>query len=388
MPGCDMDKTIPMCEPVFAGNEAAYLDEALRSGFVSSVGPFVGRFESAFARAVGASHAVACASGTAAIHLALRALGVRAGDVVVCSDFTFIATANPVTYQGADPMFVDSEARSWNMAPALLAEAVDDLAREGRRPAAVIVAHVLGQPADLGPILDVCTRQGIPLIEDAAEALGATFTSDYPHRACRGRQVGTIGTVGCFSFNGNKVITSGGGGMVTTEDGALAKRIKHLSTQAKLPGVAYVHDDVGYNYRLTNLAAALGVAQLEQLPGFLERKRAIAARYRTACEELGLTYHPVLPGTEPSCWLASVLVGTERDAVAAALAEEGIMTRPLWRPVSRQRPYAGSRRWGGAFADRLAADGLSLPCSASLNAAGQERVIAALDGALKRVAAA
>ncbi len=370
--------TIPLCIPVLAGNERSYLDECLASGFVSSVGPFVERFERAFAAAVGSPHAVACASGTAAIHLALRALGVVPGDPVLVSDFTFIASANPVVHQGAIPMFVDSEERSWNLDPALTIRALDELAAAGTPAKAVIAVHVLGQPADLGPLVDACARHGVPLIEDAAEALGAAYAADYAHPACAGRQVGTVGRIGCFSFNGNKIITTGGGGMIATADAVLATRIKHLSTQAKLPGVAFVHDAVGYNYRLTNLAAALGLAQLEQLPRFLARKRAIAERYRRLAREIGGAYHPVLPGTTPSCWLASLTVPGGRDPLITALEHDGIVTRQLWLPVSDQPAYRGSRRWGSPVSVRLAATGLSLPCSSDLSDDDLERVCAAV----------
>ena len=294
---------IPLCVPCLDGDEREWLLRALDSTFVSTVGPFVEQFEREFATAVGSPHAVACATGTAAIHLALRALGVAAGDLVLCSDFTFIASANPIRYQGAEAGFIDSSPDGWNLDPAVLAQALDDLAAEGRLPKAVVAVHILGQPADLGPILDACARHAVPLIEDAAEALGASYTTDYPHAACRGHQVGTIGRIGCFSFNGNKLITTGGGGMVVTGDPLLAARIKHLSTQAKLPGLAFVHDEAGYNYRLPNLNAALGLAQLRRLDAFLARKRAIAARYRALATELGWTYQPTTRGTLPSDWL-------------------------------------------------------------------------------------
>ncbi len=400
-----MGATIPLCEPCLDGNAERYLQECLKSTFVSSVGPFVERFEREFAAYVGSPHAVACASGTAAIHLALRALGVGRGDLVLCADFTFIATANPVVYQGAIPCFIDSEPASWNMDPRLLANALDELAAEKRLPKAVIAVHILGQPADLGPILDACARHRVPLIEDAAEALGASYGAGYPHPACRGRQVGSIGHVGCYSFNGNKIITTGGGGMITTADGDLAKRIKHLSTQAKQPGLAFVHDHVGYNYRMPNLNAALGVAQLERMPAFLARKRAIAERYRSACSELGFAFQPALVDVQPSWWLPSLTVGSIRDKLLERLTVAGIGARPLWLPVSEQPCYAslpssasstsapdavgpGRRIWSSGLAKRLAREGLSLPCSVGLDEATQERVIAELANAARAVATA
>lgn len=372
------DPQIPLCVPCLDGAEREWLLRALDSTFVSTVGPFVERFEQAFAAAVGAPHAVACASGTAAIHLALRALGVGPGDLVLCSDFTFIASANPIRHCGAEAAFVDASPDGWNLDPAALAEALDALAREGRTPKALVAVHILGQPADLGPVVDACARHGVALVEDAAETLGGAYAADHPHAACRGRQVGTIGRIGCFSFNGNKLITTGGGGMAVTADPALAARMKHLSTQAKLPGLAFVHDDVGWNYRLPNLNAALGLAQLERLPAFLARKRAIAARYRDLAAACGWIHQPVLRGTVPSDWLASVLIGPARDALLARLVDAGIGARPCWLPVSEQAPYRGARRWGGRFAHRLAAEALSLPSSVGLADADLDRVCAVL----------
>lgn len=369
---------IPLCVPSLGADEERLLVECVRSTFVSSIGPFVERFEREFAAWIGSPHAIACSSGTAAIHLALRALGVGPGDRVLVNDCTFIASANPVLYQGAEVGCIDSETASWNLDPALVERALIAWAPVK----AVIAVHILGQPADLGPILDLCRRHGARLIEDAAEALGAGYHSSYPHPACRDRQAGTIGDIGCFSFNGNKVITTGGGGMCATADPGLARALRHLSTQAKLPGAGFAHDAIGYNYRMPNINAALGLAQLTRLPAFLARKRAIAARYRACAARLGLAFHPILPGTAPSAWLPSLLT-PRRDAVAAALAARGIATRPMWSPLARQPCYAGARRWGGAIGDRLAAEGLSLPCSADLADAALDEVIAALEDACR-----
>jgi dTDP-4-amino-4,6-dideoxygalactose transaminase len=228
---------IALSEPHLAGNARTYLEECLKTNFVSSVGPFVDRFEREFAAYVGAKFAVACASGTAAIHVALRLLGVGPGDEVLVPSLTFIASINPITYQGAEPVLVDSEEATWNVDPALVVEELDRRGRSGQKqPKAVEVVHLLGHPADIEAIADACERHGVALVEDAAEALGARYvTGRY-----EGRQVGTIGKVGCFSFNGNKIITSGAGGMITTDDEALARRAKHLTTQARLPGLATI----------------------------------------------------------------------------------------------------------------------------------------------------
>jgi dTDP-4-amino-4,6-dideoxygalactose transaminase len=372
---------IPLCEPHLAGNALRYLEECVATNFVSSVGPFVERFEREFASYVGARHAVACASGTAAIHVALRLCGVGPGDEVLVPTLTFVASANPVLYECATPLFVDAERATWNGDPSLIVEELDRRSRSGRRqPKVVEVVHLLGHPCDLAPVAAACERHGVALVEDAAEALGARYASG----PLAGRHVGTIGLLGCFSFNGNKIITCGGGGMITTGDDRLARRARHLTTQARLPGPSYRHDEVGYNYRLTNLAAALGVAQLEQLPRFLECKRRIAARYDGAIAgRSGLTAHGSAPWAEPSRWMYSLLVdepvfGRSRNRLVADLAAAGIESRPIWSPLHAMPMYHDAPRLGGAVADRLSAQGLSLPCSVNLAPEAQTRVLDAL----------
>jgi len=380
------EATIPLAVPSLGGNASRYVQQCLDDNQVSSVGPFVERFERAFAEAVGARHAVACASGTAALHVALRLTGAGPGRDVAVPAFTFIASANAVSYTGARAWLVDSEPHSWNLDAARLHDAVCARAARGAAlPVAIQPVHVLGVPADLEPLLDLRARYGIPLVEDAAEALGASWTAG----PLAGRQVGTVGDAGCFSFNGNKVITTGGGGMVVTDDAELARRARHLTTQAKLPGPGYHHDEVGYNYRLPNLAAALGLAQLERLPELLAAKRRIAARYDAALAGLPLTRSPRPRGTEPSAWLYSVLLrhGADPGEVVAALAGRGVTARRVWPPLFRQAPYAEAPRLGGQVADELFARGLSLPSSADLDPADQDRVIAALSALLSPVRA-
>ncbi|MEW6225327.1 MAG: DegT/DnrJ/EryC1/StrS family aminotransferase [Chloroflexota bacterium] len=388
MPGVSSSEPrIALAEPTIGGNAAAYLEECLRTNFVSSVGPFVSRFEAAFAAAVGARHAVACASGTAAIHLALRVLDVGPGDEVLVPTLTFVASANPIAYVGAAPVFVDSEPRTYNLDPALVAGELDRRAREGRRqPAAIEVVHLLGHPADIEPVMAAAARHGVTVFEDASEALGATYTAG----AFAGRHVGTIGRVGAFSFNGNKLITTGGGGMLVTDDEALARRARHLSTQARLPGPAYDHDELGYNYRLSNLAAALGLAQLEQLPALLDGRRANAAAYDAAIAELpGLAPAPRASWAEPSFWLYTTALrgdrpGPGRDALLAALDQAGIDSRPIWTPLHRTRLWRDAPRVGGEVAERLFAAAFSLPSSSSLDAGRRARVVDALAAALAR----
>jgi dTDP-4-amino-4,6-dideoxygalactose transaminase len=372
---------IPLSVPHLGGNEARYLAECVSTNFVSSVGPFVDRFEREFAASVQTPQAVACVSGTAALHLAMRLLEVGPGDEVFVSTLTFAASVNAILYERATPVLVDSEPGTWNMDPHLVIDELEARARSGRpQPKAVQVVHVLGQPADLDQLAPACARHGVALVEDAAEALGARYLSG----RFAGRQVGTIGRLGCFSFNGNKVITSGGGGMVVTEDGVLARRGRHLVRQARLPGPEYVHDEVGYNYRLTNVAAALGVAQLEQLPRFLARKEALAAAYDDALEGVpGLTLPPRTPWATSSRWLYSILIdpvafGRDRELVREELLERGIETRPLWCPAHVQGPYRDLPRLGGAVAEEIHARGLSLPSSVGLTVDDQFFVIQSL----------
>jgi dTDP-4-amino-4,6-dideoxygalactose transaminase len=397
-----MTATIPLAVPRLAGNESCYVQECLDTEMVSSVGAFVTRFEREFAAFVGARHAVACASGTAALHVALRLAGAGhhgattigldatgdelvvadEGAVVPVSDFTFVASANAIRYCGSDPLLVDSEPATWNMHTELLHDRMVRRARLGRAlPTVIEVVHALGHPAAMEPLLDLRLRYGIRIVEDAAEALGASWRTG----PLAGRQVGTAGDLGCFSFNGNKIMTTGGGGMITTDDAELAARARHLVTQAKLPGPGYVHDQIGYNYRLTNIAAAVGVAQLEQLPGFLAAKRRIADRYNDAFSDLPVMLPPHAVWAEPSWWLYSVLLAPDAgqpERVAEQMAAYGIQTRPLWRPLHRQPPYASALRVGGVIADLIWQRGLSLPCSVGLSEGDQDRVIEALRATL------
>jgi dTDP-4-amino-4,6-dideoxygalactose transaminase len=301
--------------------------------------------------------------------VAMRLIGVQPGDEVLVPSLTFVASVNPITYERGTPVLVDSERETWNMDPALV---VDYIERAARKPKAVELVHLLGHPAQIEPIAEVCEKHGIVLIEDAAEALGARYRGG----RFDGKHVGTIGRIGCFSFNGNKIITTGGGGMITTDDAELARRAKHLTTQARLPGPAYRHDEIGYNYRLTNVAAALGVAQLEQLPAFVEKKLAIAVRYDAAFPRE--MHPPRAPWATPTCWLYSLVVGRERDTWMKRLADERIESRPIWTAVHDMPMYRDAPRLGGKVAEELAAAALSVPCSVGLTEAQQERVIRVL----------
>jgi len=365
---------IPLLEPCLGGNEQRYLTECIESGFVSSVGPFVDRFENEFATFVGAENAVACSTGTAALHVALKVAGVGAGDDVLVSDFTFIATVNPIVYLGARPVLVDADLETWNMDPQLVIDELERRTKAGiAMPKAVLVAHVLGLPANLEPIAEACERYGVTLIEDAAEALGASYVEG----GFAGRQAGTIGRLGCFSFNGNKVMTTGGGGMIVSTDEELARRARHLTTQARLPGLEYIHDEVGFNYRLTNIQAAVGVAQLEQLHSFLETKREIAHFFdKHLCNLAGVTLPPRPPWSNPSWWLYSIVIeGLQGRDLIEALIEEGIQARPLWAPIHTMEMYSGVPRLENGIGSRLFRNGVSLPSSVGLGPHDRNRVV-------------
>ncbi|MCU1486920.1 MAG: DegT/DnrJ/EryC1/StrS aminotransferase [Actinomycetia bacterium] len=379
------DLGIPLAEPFLSDNTMEYLAECVASNFVSSVGPFVDRFEREFAAAVGARHAVACTSGTAALHVALRLMGAAPGTEVAVPTFTFIASVNAVAYTGATPLLVDSERATWNMDGERLVAEVEARARRGDAlPAVIEAVHILGQPADLEPLVHLRDRYGIPIVEDAAESLGATYLEG----PFTGRAVGTIGDLGCFSFNGNKIITTGGGGMIVTDDDDLARRARHLTTQAKVPGRGYVHDEVGYNYRLSNLLAALGVAQLEQLPTFLTAKRAMARRYDEAFADLAVDRSPVTGWADATYWLYSVLapVAGGADALLDRLDAVGVQARPLWTPLHHQAPFAAAPRLGGAVAEDIHGRGVSLPSSVNLTAEDQDWVVEMVHDALAATA--
>ncbi|WP_028642251.1 aminotransferase class I/II-fold pyridoxal phosphate-dependent enzyme [Nocardioides sp. URHA0020] len=369
--------TIPLATPNVGAAERLAVLAALDSGFVSSVGPEVSQFERELADLVGSRHAVATASGTAALHVALRLAGVGPGDEVFVSDFTFIGSANPVAYLGAEVVLVDSEPGSWNMDPALVEQELDRRDRSGEpMPRAIELVHVLGQPADGHRIAEIARRHGVMLVEDAAESLGAGWVDEDGSVV----STGTLGALGAFSFNGNKIVTAGGGGMIVTDDDELARRARHLTTQAKVPDVGYLHDEVGYNYRLTNLAAALGLAQLRRLDEFVAAKRDIAARYDAAFADLPLTLAPRVAGTESTYWLYSVLAEDQpsRDALLAQLARAGVGARALWRPLHQQPPFSGARTLGGDVATGLFDRGLSLPCSTDLRPEDHDRVVVAV----------
>jgi len=359
--------------------ERRALDAAFRSGWVAPVGPDRDAFAAEVAGVSGRAHGVALASGTAALHLALKELGVEPGDDVICSTFTFAATANAITYCGARPVLVDSEASTWNISPDLLAEELEVRAGKGRLPAAAVVVDLYGQCADYARILPLCERYGVPVVEDAAESLGAS---------CGGRPSGSFGTAAVFSFNGNKIITTSGGGMLATDDERMAARVRHLASQAREPGPHYEHVEVGYNYRLSNLLAALGRAQLAGLADRLGRRRAIHDRYREGLGDLpGIGFQSAGPGHEPNRWLTCITLDHAVTAATPAqlrhaLEAEDIEARPTWKPMHLQPVFASCPARIDGTSERLFHSGLCLPSGSSLCESDQDRIIALLRRAL------
>lgn len=366
---------IYLSSPDVTEREREALLAAFDSGWIAPLGPSVDQFEAEFARFLGVDDAVALSSGTAALHLALVLLGVGPGAEVIMPTLTFVATANVVRYVGAAPCFVDSDEDTWNLDPALLEEELVERDRLGRLPAAVIGVDLYGQCADWARITDVCARFGVPTIGDAAEALGAT---------CCGQPAGTHADVSIFSFNGNKIMTTSGGGMLVAKDDRLVEWARKLSTQAREPFVHYEHTEIGYNYRLSNLLAALGAAQLARLPKMLERRRAINHRYREQLGTLpGVDFMPVAPYGEPNNWLTVITIdegafGAGRDAIVAHLEEQDIEARPTWKPMHLQPLYADAPVRGGDVAARIFRTGLCLPSGSVLSDADVARVTDAL----------
>ena len=366
---------IYLSPPHMSGREQRYFQEAFDSNWIAPLGPQVDAFEREFAAAVGAPHALALASGTAALHLALQLHGVGPGDEVLVSTLTFAASANPVAYLGARPTFIDSEPASWNMDPGLLAETLAARARANRLPKAAVLVHLYGQSADVDPILDACRRYGVPLIEDAAEALGATY---------KGRAPGVFGQAGIYSFNGNKIITTSGGGMLVAADKALLDHARKLATQARDPAPHYEHSEIGYNYRMSNLLAAVGRGQLEALAERVDRKRRIFDFYRQALGDLpGVRFMPEAPWGRSTRWLTVLTIdprqfGADREAVRLALEAERIEARPVWKPMHLQPVFRDCPSVGGAVAAQLFRDGLCLPSGTALTTADLERIVAVI----------
>ncbi|WP_426517619.1 DegT/DnrJ/EryC1/StrS family aminotransferase [Diaminobutyricibacter sp. McL0618] len=359
-----MNDRILMSSPDVGELEETYLVKAFRSGWIAPLGPDVDAFELEVADRVGVAHAAALSSGTAALHLGLLCLGVKPGDVVVTSTMTFAATANAIAYTGARPYFVDSELDTGNMDPALLERALGELRAAGETVAAVVPVDLLGKSADYTRILPIADAFGVPVLADAAEALGASHA---------GKQAGAFGAASAISFNGNKIMTTSGGGMLLTDDADLAARVRYLATQARQPAVHYEHTEIGYNYRLSNLLAAVGRAQLVRLDGMMARRRAIRDRYRALFASVdGVEIFGGADDREDNCWLTSVVVdravtGWTAADLSAALAAGNIESRPLWKPMHLQPVFAGAKSALNGNAQRLFETGVTLPSGSALS---------------------
>ena len=366
---------IPAAEPALIGREREYVLECLDSSWISSNGAFIPRFEAAIAEYCGVAHAVACSNGTVALHVALLSLGIGPGDEVICPTLTYVAAANAIRYCGATPVFVDSEPTTWNMSPEQVAAVVSDRTR------AIVVVHLYGHPVDMDSICAVASEHDLPIVEDAAEALGATY---------RGRLTGSLGDVATFSFYGNKTITTGEGGMLLTDDATLARLVRQLRGQGQDLERRYWFPVIGFNYRMTNVAAAIGLAQMENIEWHVDRRRVNAAAYRAAfVDEPRVEFSPSAAWAESSYWMSSVLVRgatrDQRDEVMARLLADGIETRPFFFPMHVLPPYEALATGRFPVADDLSARGLNLPSSALLRESEIDRVSAALVGALNDI---
>jgi dTDP-4-amino-4,6-dideoxygalactose transaminase len=358
--------------PHVGEGERALLLEAFDSNWIAPAGPHLERFEEKLASLARRQSAAALSSGTAALHLGLKLLGVGPGSEVLMPTLTFVATAAAATYLGGRPVFVDSDPHTWTIDPGLLEEELGRRARRGRLPAAVVSVDLYGQCADYERVEQACARFGVPLLEDAAEALGSSY---------RGRPAGSFGQLSVFSFNGNKIVTSGGGGSLLGDDASAIARARHLACQARQPVAHFEHEEVGYNYRLSNLLAAVGLAQLDGLADKVARRRHLNRRYRQALGGLaGVSFMPEAAYGVPNCWLTCMLVdpvaaGVDREALRRLLEDHAVESRPAWKPLHLQPAFAGAEVVGGAVAEGVFERGLCLPSGSSLTTAEQDRVI-------------
>src|SRR5690625_480964 len=359
-----------------SGREMHYVKEAFDSNWIAPLGPNVEAFEQDLASYIGAGDALAVSSGTAAIHLALSLLEVKNGDTIFCSTLTFVASANPILYQGAEPVFIDSEPDTWNMSPLALSRALEDAKREGKLPKAVIIVNLYGQSAKMDELLFICNFYGVPVIEDAAESLGSTY---------KGKASGTFGMYGIYSFNGNKIITTSGGGMLVSDNIDSIQTARFLATQAKDPARFYHHSVLGYNYRMSNILAGIGRVQLQMIESRVEMKRQIFKRYYHAITILtGVTFMPVLKNTRSNRWLTVLTVNEKESGVSVtklldALNEENIDARHVWKPLHTQPLFKGTRYYANKKNDHIAEQlfntGICLPSGTSLTETEQQRVI-------------
>ncbi len=381
----EIDEQILLSTPHLGQHEREYVEEAFRTNWIAPLGPNVDAFERELAEIVGVNHAAAVSSGTAAIHLALVLLGVSRGDTVFCSALTFSASANPIVYQGAEPVFIDSEPDSWNMSPVALEDAFRDAVAQGRLPKAVVVVNLYGQSADYDRITEICQRYEVPVIEDAAESLGAFY---------KGKPSGSIGTLGVFSFNGNKIITTSGGGMLVSNDESLIKRARFLSTQAREPALHYEHKVIGYNYRMSNILAGVGRGQLRVLRDRVISRRQVFKTYQNELSEHPeIQWMPEPHWSESNRWLSVCiidqrLIGMSIQGLIKQLASEGIEARPVWKPMHMQPVFENCKYYsheGYNISRSLFYSGLCLPSGSNMTSAQQSRVIECLIKLIARV---
>ena len=372
-----MPRPILLSTPHIGDQELKFVKEAFDTNWIAPVGPHINAFEQEFCQIVGTRHGAAVSSGTAALHLALRLIGIETGDEVFCSTLTFIASASPITYLGAKPVFIDSDRESWNMNPNLLQDALAHRAKVGKLPKAVILVHLYGQSADIDPILEACNAYEIPLIEDAAEALGATY---------KGRSPGAFGKIGIYSFNGNKIITTSGGGMLVSDDPDLVAQARFLATQARDPAPHYQHSEIGYNYRLSNVLAGIGRGQLRVLKDRVAARRHNFEVYQQELGKLpGLEFMPEAAFGRATRWLTCLTIdptrfGSDREEIRLTLAQQQIEARPVWKPLHLQPVFSGCECIGGAVAENLFNRGLCLPSGSNLISEDLERVINGIKG--------
>jgi dTDP-4-amino-4,6-dideoxygalactose transaminase len=376
-----MKNRIFLSPPHLDGRERELLLQAFDSNWITTLGPQVDAFEAEICAMTGIGHAAALSSGTAALHLALIMLGIGPGDEVICSDLTFAASANAIVYVGGSPVFIDSDPATWNIDPDLLAEELTGCEKKGRLPKAAIIVDLYGQCADYERLLEMCAQHGLPVIEDAAEALGASY---------QGKAAGKFGVMGIYSFNGNKIITTSGGGMLVSDDLEYVRRAKFLSTQARDPAPHYQHSQIGYNYRMSNLLAAVGRGQLARLPGKIARRKEIKSLYKNSLGGIpGIVFMPDADYSEPNYWLTVILIdpelfGIDREGVRLALEAENIESRPVWKPMHMQPVFKTCRVRGGRVAEKIFRNGLCLPSGNSLNQSDQERIIEVIKKTGKR----
>ena len=370
---------IYLSSPHMSGNEQKYIKDAFDSNWIAPLGPNVDEFERELASFVGVKGGAAVSSGTAAIHLALRLLDVQKGDTVFCSSFTFVASANPIVYLGAESVFIDSEPETWNMSPQALAHALYDANKAGKLPKAVILVHLYGQSAKLDEILSLCNQYDVPIIEDAAESLGSTY---------KGKASGTFGRFGVYSFNGNKIITTSGGGMLVSDDAEALVKAKFLATQAKDPAPHYEHSEIGYNYRMSNILAGVGRGQLEVLEDRVRARRRIFNRYYEGLSHIpGFYFMPELENTRSNRWLTTMMIdevesGISIEKIVTTLAEENIEARPTWKPLHMQPLFKESKYYShqkdNDVSARLFEKGICLPSGSNMRDEDQWRVIQAI----------